>query len=83
MNSHPPQQTILNESIIRINEFIKMIDLERGFKAPHIDTSIHKDHGLAQGWRHSYSRLYDGVHPTNKVLKFWVKTIAECLEQFT
>ena len=77
-----PQQGTLNEAAIRINEFIKTIDLERGFTAPNIDTAVHKDHGQSLGWRHSYSKLYDGVHPTAAVLSSWAKKILECLQQF-
>ena len=76
-----PKQVILDEAIIKLNNYIRILNSERGHKTPEIDSVVHRRHGSASGWKHSYSRLVDGVHPTEATLKKWAKRFQENLGQ--
>ena len=84
--SHP-QQTILNEAMVTINDFIVDLNLTRGFSTPMLSSVIHKSHGKrkdgSQKYRHHLSRLSDGTHPSDSTLNYWKKRLEEDFEQFT
>ena len=76
-----PQQDILDEAILKINSYIKLLNSERGNETPELASCIHKHHG-SSGWKHHYSRLDDGVHPSPQTRKFWAKRLGENMELF-
>ena len=77
-----PKQNILNSAIIKLNDYIKLLNSERGNETPELASVIHKHHGGDQGWRHNYNRLRDGVHPTETTRKFWAKRFEENIGLF-
>ena len=81
-NPHP-KQSILDEAIIKLNEYIRLLNSERGRKTPELDSAVHRRHGSDTGWKHSYGRLRDGIHPTQKTMAKWAKRFQENLGQFT
>ena len=80
MSKHP-QQDLLNDSVIKINGYIRLLNSERGNDMPELASYIHKHHGTL-GWKHHYSRLDDGVHPSIKTQKYWAKRFAENMGLF-
>ena len=83
---HHPQQDILNEAIIEINEYIIDLNLSRGFSTPLLAAAIHRCHGKRRDgtkrYRHHYCRLQDGVHPSDSTLRYWSKRFEEDFGQF-
>ena len=84
---HHPQQDILNEAIIEINEYIVNLNLDRGFSTPMLSAAVHRCHKRrpdgSQKYRHHYCRLVDGLHPTPSTLTYWCKRLEEDFGQFT
>ena len=82
-----PQQNILNEAMIEINDFILDLNLTRGFSTPMLYSAVHRCHRKGKDgsrkYRHHYCRLEDGIHPSHSTLDFWVKRLQEDFEQFT
>ena len=76
-----PLQAFLNEAIIKLNEYIRLLNTERGNETPELASYIHKHHGQS-GWKHTYSRLGDGVHPTPATRSFWAKRLEENIGLF-
>ena len=70
------QQDVLDESVTRINRFIRDLNLKRGNETPSIASAIRRCHGNGI-YRTTYSRLPDGVHPDTAVLRFWAKRLRE------
>ena len=81
-NPHP-KQAVLDDSIIKLNEYIRLLNSERGYKTPELDSVVHRRHGTNSGWKHSYGRLRDGVHPTQKTIVKWAKRFQENFGQLT
>ena len=83
---HHPQQNLLDEAMIEVNEYIVDINLSRGFSTPMLSAAIHRCHGKKKTgqkiYRHHYSRLEDGVHPSDSTLKYWSKRLEEDFGQF-
>ena len=76
-----PQQDDLNKAILQLNDYIRLLNTERGNETPELAASVHKHHGQ-QGWTHSYGHLSDGVHPTANTLKYWAKRFEENIALF-
>ena len=81
-----PQQELLNEGMIDINDFIVDLNLTRGFSTPMLSAAIHRCHQRRKDgtkkYRHHYSRLDDGIHPTASTLQYWKKRLEEDFAQF-
>ena len=59
------EQDVLNAAIMRINEYVKFMNLERGSKTPMIADIVHKVRGPDK-IEHRYSAtLHDGLHFSN------------------
>ena len=71
-----PKQEMMNQAIMKINRYIRELNTERGFETPCIANAVHRCHGHGK-YKHGYSRLLDGVHPSKAVLQFWAKRLAE------
>ena len=84
---HHPQQTLLNDAMIEINEYIIDLNLSRGFTTPMLYSAIHRCHGKKKDgtkkYRHHYCRLQDRIHPAVSTLDFWKKRLEEDFAQFT
>ena len=81
-----PQQEMLNEAILEINEYIVDLNLTRGFSTPMLSAAIHRCHKKrsdgTKEYGHHYCRLGDGIHPTASTLKYWKKRLEEDFHQF-
>ena len=82
-----PQQNLLNQAILEINAYIVDINLTRGYSTPMLSAAVHRCHGKKKDgtkkYRHHYTRLEDGVHPTAATLSYWKKRFEEDFGQFT
>ena len=76
-----PKQDIMNEAILRLNTYIRLLNTERGHETPELGAAVHKHHGQ-KGWSHSYSHLRDGIHPTPQTQKYWAKRFEENIGLF-
>ena len=83
---HHPQQDILNEAMIEINDYITELNLCRGFSTPMLSAAVHRCHGRTKEgmkkYRHHYCRLTDGLHPSSSTLNYWTKRLEEDFKQF-
>lgn len=66
-------QSVIDTSILDVNRLIAHSNYEAGVPHSYFTTKVHK-------WTdgtclHRYSLLYDGLHPSDTVLKHWVKNI--------
>ena len=77
-----PKQDILDNAIIRINEYIQLLNTERGHRTPETASVIHRHHGKGEGYKHNYGKLIDGVHPNESTLRYWGKRLDETYSQF-
>ena len=82
-----PQQGLLNQAILDINDYIVDLNLTRGYTTPMLSAAIHRCHGTKKDgtkkYRHHYNRLDDGVHPSAATLSYWRKRFEEDFRQFT
>ena len=82
-----PQQNVLDEAMIEINDYIIDLNLDRGFSTPMLSAAVHRCHKRnwngTKKYRHHYCRLSDGVHPTTSTLTYWTKRLEEDFNQFT
>ena len=76
-----PQQIHMDQAILRLNDYIKLLNTERGHETPELAGAVHKHHGT-KGWSHAYNHLRDGVHPTDTTLKYWGKRYEENIGLF-
>ena len=76
-----PKQDIMDEAILKLNAFIRLLNTERGHETPELGAAVHKHHGQ-QGWTHTYNHLRDGVHPTLQTQKYWAKRFEENMGLF-
>ena len=81
-----PQQEMLNEAMVEINEYIVDLNLTRGFSTPMLSAAIHRCHKKrmdgTRKYGHHYCRLDDGIHPTASTLNYWKKRLEEDFHQF-
>ena len=81
------KQDMLDEGILKLNKYIKMLNTERGHRIPEMASVIHKHHGGGcenkYNYKHNYQKLEDGVHPNEATVKYWAKRLNETFSQFT
>ena len=77
-----PKQDIMDQAILAINENIVKKNTDRGYDTPPTASAVHRQHSAKKGYKHSYCRLVDGVHPNEAVLRFWAKRFEESFRQF-
>lgn len=66
-------QSTINNSILDVNRLIAHNNYEAGAPHSYFTTKVHKwTDGTCS---HRYSQLYDGLHPSETVLKHWAKNI--------
>ena len=75
------QQDSMDDAIIKLNKYIRLLNTERGFETLELAGAVHKHKG-AEGWKHKYGQLWDGVHPNAATLKYWGKRMDENIGQF-
>ena len=84
---HHPQQDLLNEAMIEINDYLVELNLSRSYPTLMLCTAIHRGHKTRKDsttkYRHHYCRLDDGIHPTQSTLDFWTKRFKENVGHFT
>ena len=81
-----PQQNLLNEAMIKLNDFIVELNFTRGHSTPMLCSAVHRCHKRnkdgSEKYLHHYCRLDDGIHPTQSTLNFWAKRFQEDFRQF-
>ena len=70
-------QSLLNYTIIPLNQTVMLINQDREFYLPFLQDTIH---ALSKGKRlHKYARFYDGLHPRDEPLDLWGKLFAKAI----
>ena len=73
---------MLDSAIIKINDYVHLLNTERGHRTPDTASVIHKRHGHGSSYEHNYGKLTDGIHPDESVVKYWAKRLNEIFSQF-
>lgn len=68
-----PLQTVVDNAITAVNSYIRQLNHDSEVPHPRLTSKVHT-------WRHGrrknfYSRLYDGLHPSELVLQSWARQI--------
>lgn len=76
-NSQPGNhhmQPVIDQMIDQFNHEVKLLNIHNGIIHPTITSKIHKRSRL-RGNRNHYQLLFDGVHPSQIVLRDWARNI--------
>ena len=70
-------QAIINEGIVLLNKSIASLNTDTDSSSPwHLDT-IH--YHFQNRVIHKYFKMYDGLHPTPKLKRVWIRKLLEAI----
>lgn len=68
-------QPLVDKTVLKLNERMKMINVNNGLPTPNTSSCIHRCRGKGRGYRTHYQKLCDGCHLNEEVKEIWAKAL--------